>query len=233
MWRFALPLLLLSNGLQAQEKVFDFTGIDSIDVRNGVTVNVVRGDEVSIVAEAISGDVEQLIVRKFGPWLAINRSTRWFIFPYGRRDDIAVTVTLPHLRNIKAFETSTATAQGFEGDTLRAEALQGGRVEVDGIDVADVTLYATEGGILTVSGNCGTVVAEAIINAEIGAGELTCANAAATTRSGGTVTATAVQLASQDNSRGGTIRIDGSPEIVEYLPGMEPEEDEEAAAADG
>ena len=231
MWRFALPLLIFGSAAQAQEKVFDFKGIDSIDARNGVTVNVVQGDEVSVVAEAISGDVEQLIVRKFGPWLAINRNTRWFIFPFGRRDEIEVTVTLPNLRNIKAFESASATARGFAGDTLRAEALQGGRVDVADIDIADVTLYATEGGFLTVSGNCETVVAEAIINAEVGAGALACANAAVTTRSGGTVTATATTLASQDKSRGGAIRIDGSPAFVDYLPGMEP--DEEAAAADG
>ncbi|MEL6570342.1 MAG: DUF2807 domain-containing protein [Pseudomonadota bacterium] len=232
MWRFVLPLLFLSTAAHAQEKVFDFTGIDSIDARNGVTVNVVQGDEVSIVAEAISGDVEQLIVRKFGPWLAINRSTRWFIFPYGRRDEIEVTVTLPSLRNIKAFASASATARGFAGETLRAEALQGGRVDVADIDIADVTLYATESGLLTVSGNCETIVVEAIINAEVSAGDLACANAAATTRSGGTVAATATKLASQDDSRGGTIRIEGSPEFVDYLPGMEPEE-EEAAAADG
>ncbi len=233
MWRFALPLMLLTTTAQAQEKVFDFKGIDSIDVRNGVTVNVVPGDEVSVVAEAISGDVDKLIIRKFGPWLAINRNTRWFIFPYGRSDEIEVTITLPELRNIKAFDTASATARGFDGDTLRAEALQGGRVDVSEVDVPDVTLYATEGGVLTVSGACETVVVEAVVNAEIGAGTLVCANAAATTRSGGTVTATATQLASQDNRRGGTIRIDGSPEIVEYLPGMEPDVEEEAAAADG
>ncbi|MEL6640796.1 MAG: DUF2807 domain-containing protein [Pseudomonadota bacterium] len=233
MWRFALPLMMLTTVAQAQEKVFDFEGVDSIDVRNGVTVHVVPGDEVSVVAEAISGDVDQLIVRKFGPWLAINRSTRWFIFPYGRSDEIEVTVTLPSLRNIKAFDAATATARGFDGETIRAEALQGGRVDVDDIDYQDVTLYATESGLLNVSGNCQTVIVEAIINAEIGAGELACANAAATTRSGGTVTAAATKFASQDDDRGGTIRIDGSPEIVEFLPGMEPEEEEEAAAADG
>ncbi|MEM1372682.1 MAG: DUF2807 domain-containing protein [Pseudomonadota bacterium] len=233
MWRFALPLIVFTSAAQAEEKTFAFTGIDSIDARNGVTVNVVQGDEVSIIAEAVKGDVDQVIVRKFGPWLAINRSTRWFIFPYGRSDEIIVTVTLPSLRNVKAFGSASATAQGFDGESLRAEALQGGRVDVTDIDIADVTLYATENGQLTVSGNCETVVAEAIIGAAVEAGDLSCANAAVTTRSGGAVMASATELASQDDSAGGTIQINGSPSLVEYLPGMEPEVEEEAVAVDG
>lgn len=231
MWRYVLPILLAATPIWAEEKTFNFNGIDSIDARNGVTVTVVEGDEVSIVANARKGDVDKLSVRKFGPWLAINRDTRWFIFPFGRSDDLEVTVTLPNLRNIKAYDTALATASGFSGDTLRAEALEGGTVDLLDVDVVDVTLYATEGGSLTVAGACQTVVAEAIINAEIAAGDLACANAAALTRGGGSITAAATTLASQDDSLGGTIEILGTPEIVDYLPGMEPEE--EAVAADG
>jgi len=233
MLRTAALLTLLASPALAQEKTFDFKGIDSIDARNGVNVTVVPGDEITITATATSGDVEKLVVQKFGPWLALNRDTRWLIFPYGRRDEIDVMITLPSLRNIKAFDTATATASGFNGETLRAEALQGGIVSVTDITYPELTLYATEGGDLTVAGSCDTVVVEAIINASIAADALTCANVAATTRSGGSIAATATELASKDNTLGGDITLQGNPELLEYLPGMEPEEDAPTEEAEG
>ena len=227
MWRFALPLVVLAVPAWAQEKTFDFVGVDSIDARNGVTVNVVPGDEISIVAVARTGDVDQVDIRKFGSWLAINRHTRWFIFPYGRTDEIVVTVTLPELRNIKAFDTAMATAAGFAGDSLRIEALQGGTVDVTDIDVSDVILNASEGGELTVTGTCGTAIAEAQYDAQINAAELACDNVAATARSGARLSAFASVLASQDDE-GGEVTLDGAPEIVEFLPGLEPDTAEDA-----
>lgn len=226
MWRYVLPLLVLAGPLAAEQKTFDFVGIDSIDARNGVTVNVVPGDEISIVADASKGDVDQVIIRKFGPWLAINRSTRWFIFPYGRTDEIVVTITLPELRNIKAFDTATATADGFSGESIRIEALEGGTVTVDNIDYADVILNATESGVLTVTGDCGTAVADAVFGAEVNAGDLVCANVAAATRRGGVLEVQATDLVSTDDTSGGTINVLGSPEVVEHLPGMEPDKEE-------
>ena len=222
MLRSLAVIFALATPAAAEEKVFDFKGIDSIDARNGVTVHVIPGDEVTVTATARSGDVEQLQIRKFGPWLALNRDTRWLIFPYGRQDDIVVTITLPALRNIKAFESAVATAEGFTGEALRAEAIQGGTVTVTDIDIAEVTLFATDGGRLKVSGTCDTTVAEATVAAAIAAGDLTCTNAAATTRVGGSVTAHATSQASVDDTAGGTITLTGTPVIVDYLPGMEP-----------
>jgi hypothetical protein len=223
MLRTIALLSVFATPAVAQEKTFDFTGIDSIDARNGVSVTVIPGDEVTVTATALSGDVEQLIVRKFGPWLALNRDTRWFIFPYGRTDEIEVTITLPSLRNIKAFDTAAATASGFDGDALRAEAIQGGTVQVTESRAADVTLVATEGGTLTLTGTCETLVAEAIQKAKIEAANLVCDNVAATSRTGATVTATAVALASTVTTQDGTVDLQGNPQIVEFLPGMEPE----------
>lgn len=233
MLRTAALMTLLASPALAQEKTFDFKGIDSIDARNGVHVTVVPGDEITVTATARSGDVDKLVIQKFGPWLALNRDTRWLIFPYGRSDEIEVVITLPNLRNIKAFDTATATASGFSGETLRAEALQGGVVSVTDIAYPDVTLYATEGGDLTVTGSCETAVVEAIINASIMSDALTCANVAATTRSGGSIAATASNLASEDSTMGGEITVLGSPELVEYLPGMEPEDDLPTEDAEG
>jgi len=226
MLRTAALITLLASPAMAQEKTFDFKGITSIDARNGVTVNVVPGNEVTVTATAVSGDVNQIDIRKFGPWLAINRNTRWFIFPYGRTDQIEVTITLPELRNIKAFDTATATASGFSGDSLRIEALQGGTTTVTDIDIADVILNATEGGILTVTGTCDTNVAEAQFSATITATDLICANVAATTRADARLSAHAATQASQNDKNGGTITLTGSPEIIEYLPGMEPEKED-------
>ena len=228
MLRAAALAILIATPAAAQDRIFNFSGIDSIDARNGVHVEVVPGDEVTVTATARSGDASKLVVRKFGPWLALNRDTRWFIFPYGRQDDILVTITLPELRNIKAFDQSTASATGFAGETLRAEAIQGGTVTVTDTEAETVTLVATEGGSVTMTGTCETVVAEGQYGAMIAAGDLACANAAATARTGATLTLNASTLASTDDTGGGTISLIGAPQIVEYLPGMEPETEEPA-----
>jgi len=114
--RTALAAILLAGPALAQEKVFDFKGITNIEVRNGITVEVIQGDELSIVGTAIDGDVDQFNIRKFGPWLAVNRNTRWFIFPYGRQDQLHLTVTLPETRSLKAYDSASITAAGFSGD---------------------------------------------------------------------------------------------------------------------
>mgnify|MGYP000253523175 CR=1 FL=1 len=80
MLRTAALLTLLASSALAQDKTFDFKGIDSIDARNGVHVTVVPGDEITVTATARSGDVDKLVIQKFGPWLALNRDTRWIGF---------------------------------------------------------------------------------------------------------------------------------------------------------
>lgn len=216
--RSALFAILLASPALGQEKVFDFKGITNIEVRNGISVEVIQGDELSIVGTAIDGDVAQFHIRKFGPWLAVNRHTRWFIFPYGRQDQLHLTVTLPETRSLKAFDSASITASGFSGERFRGEALEGGTVIFDNFTFDEVSLYATEEGSLTISGTCDTLDAEAIIDATIAATDLTCSTAATTTRSGGTLTATATDLATQDDMRGGTITLSGDPTLVDALP---------------
>ncbi len=175
MIKYAALVIAVATPLHAQEKTFDFKGITNIEVRNGITVNVTQGDEISITGSAVSGDVEQFHLRKFGPWLAVNRHTRWFIFPYGRQDDLVLNVTLPDVRALKAYDDSQINAGTFSGERIRAEALEGGTVTLGGFNYTETSLYATENGTLQINGVCETLEAEAIIGATIDASALDCA----------------------------------------------------------
>lgn len=165
----------LASPAVAQEKTFDFSGIMDIEVRNGITVNVTQGDEISITGSAISGDVEQFHLRKFGPWLAVNRHTRWFIFPYGRQDELVLNITLPDVRALKAYGDAQINAGTFDGDRIRAEALEGGTVILGGFNYTETSLYATDNGTIQINGTCDTLEAEAIFGATIDASALDCA----------------------------------------------------------
>lgn len=165
----------LATPAAAQEKTFDFSGITNIEVRNGITVNLTHGDEISITGTAISGDVDQFHIRQFGSWLAVNRHTRWFIFPYGRQDELVLNVTLPETRALKAYGDAHINAGAFDGDRIRAEALEGGTVILGGFNFAETSLYATEDGTIQINGACDTLEAEAIIGATIDAAALDCA----------------------------------------------------------
>lgn len=216
--RAAFAAFLLATPAVAQEKVFDFSGITNIEVRNGITVEVIQGDELSIVGTAISGDIEQFNIRKFGPWLAVNRNTRWFIFPYGRQDELHLTVTMPNARALKAYDTSSITAAGFSGDRFRAEALEGGTVTLTDFAFTETSLYATEDGSLSITGECALLDAEAIIGASISADQFACTDAETVTRSDGAITAYASGLATVDDSLGGAITLTGGATLVDALP---------------
>jgi hypothetical protein len=222
--RSALASLLLAGPALAQEKVFDFNGITNIEVRNGITVNVIQGDTQSIVGSARSGDVESFRLQKFGSWLAVNRATRWFIFPYGRQDDLILTVTLPDVRALKAYDAASVTAIGFSGDRIRAEALDGGTLTLRDFDFDEVSLYATDNGQLIITGACDTLDAEAITSAHVDAAGLACTDVEAATRLAGSITASASGLATIDDGAGGSITLSGGAQIVDALP--EPETDE-------
>jgi hypothetical protein len=183
----AVMAVLLASPAMAQEVVFDFKDITNIEVRNGITVNLVQGDEIAITGTAVSGDVSQFKLQKFGNWLAVNRNTRWFIFPYGRQDELVLTVTLPNARALKAYDNASITASGFTGERLRAEALDGGTVSLTDFNFDETSLYATGDGSLTISGTCNTLEAEAILSASIGADEFFCDRATVETGSKGAV----------------------------------------------
>lgn len=221
--RTTIAAILLAGPALAQEKTFDFKGITNIEVRNGITVEVIQGEELSIVGRAISGDVEQFHLQKFGPWLAVNRSTRWFIFPYGRQDELVLTVTLPSTRALKAYDTASITASGFEGERFRAEALEGGTVTLENFTFDEVSLYATEGGALTITGLCDVLEAESIIAANVTADGLICSDAQTETRMDATLSAYATGIATINDDNGGTITLTGGAEIVEAFPEEDPE----------
>lgn len=183
----AFAAIFLAAPVGAQEKLFDFKGISNIEVRNGITVELVQGDEFSIVGTAQSGDVSQFRLQKYGDWLAVNRNTRWFIFPYARQDELTLTVTLPNTRALKAYGTASITATGFSGNRIRAEALEGGTVTLNDFDTDETSLYATENGNLTISGTCDALYAEAIDSATINAGAFNCETAEVETKTAGVI----------------------------------------------
>ena len=222
--RSAIVAFLLAGPALAQEKVFDFNGITNIEVRNGITVNIIQGDTQSIVGTARSGNVENFRLQRFGDWLAVNRNTRWFIFPYGRQDDLVLTVTVPDIRALKAYDAASVTAAGFTGDRIRAEALDGGTITLTDLSFAEVSVYATDEGKLTVTGICDLLDVEAITSAHVDAAKLACIDAKTTTLSDGSITASASGLALIDDSAGGTITLSGGAQIVDALPETETED---------
>jgi len=182
-----LAIVLFAAPVSAQEITYDFKGISNIEVRNGITVELVQGDEFSVVGTAQSGDVSQFRLQQYGSWLAVNRNTRWFIFPYWRDDALTLTVTMPDTRALKAYGAASITATGFSGDRIRAEALEGGTVTLNDFNFDETSLYATQNGALSISGNCDMLDAEVIESASINADALDCKTGTLEAKSGGVI----------------------------------------------
>ena len=103
---------------------------------------------------------------------------------------------------------------------MSVAALDGGTVKVTDVDVETLQLNASHGGQLTVTGTCEIAIATDILNAAIAASDLTCREAALSTRRGADVSITATGIASIDDSLGGRIAVNGSPAIVDVLPSL-------------
>lgn len=217
--RYTALMMCLASPLAAQE-TYDFKGVSNLEVRNGVRVEVRQGPEVTVTAEAISGDVANVEFRQFGEWLVVSRNQRWLIFPYGRQDDIVVTITLPTVNNFKARSEGVLVASGFDTSKFRGEALEGGTVILTDMTFDAVTLFATDGGLMTVDGTCADLRIEATQGATLNTADLVCGTAKATARSDGVLSAQATDMATVRERSGGEVTLTGGAEIVDEFPAL-------------
>ncbi|MEJ6398681.1 GIN domain-containing protein [Yoonia sp. 208BN28-4] len=156
MTRLAMVLAVCAGAAQAEELVIDQTGFTAIHVNEDVTVNITYGDEYSVVARTVDGDLSKLDVNRYSGWLVFNRDTRWFIFPNGRTDEFIVDITTPVLNEVKSFDGSRVFVTGLTADALRAEAATGGTLTLLDASVDDLALVVNDGSIAA-DGTCETV----------------------------------------------------------------------------
>ena len=151
---FASVFGLLASGALAQSETYETGAFRAIDVRDDVQVSVTIGDEYLVEATAVKGDLAQLRLKEFLPWLAIDRDTRWLIWPQWRDDVFALEIQTPVMNGVKALEGASLTFSGDADRRLWAEAGDGGLLTLTDLDVYELTIMGQRDGRIVADGVC-------------------------------------------------------------------------------
>lgn len=171
-----------------EQKSFNYSGFDEIDVSAGLEVVYTAGDAYSVSAEILKGSADDLRISKDGDRLKISRKST---SGWGNKFRAKVTVTSPDLRGI--------------------EASSGSSIEASGVTAEDFELHVSSGASAHVSGSCGDLSLKVSSGGSADARDLKCESVTAKASSGGSGEAFASESAVSNTSSGGSISIWGDP----------------------
>jgi hypothetical protein len=178
----------------AETRVFDVEPFDAIEASNGIVVEAVIGDAPALSAEGPADKLEEIYVD-------ISR---------GR---LVVRPSL-HPLNTNQIDMSDTIVRLVVSSVDDIEVENGARLALSGLDVADIELEATNGGVLRVEGVCASADMVARRGGVLDARELRCGEVKARASTGGVVHAYASEGVDAGVSVGGAIDVAGSPSRV-------------------
>ncbi len=201
----------------SEERAFDLTGFERVDVSAGLSVEVEIGPDFEVVAEASSArTLKQLDIKLRGDKLIVTRDSGWLDFSlFSARRDATIKITLPGLTAIEASSGSDVFVTGDYGDSLRAATSSGAELDLENVSGQSLRFEASTGSELRAVGVCGELDVNSSSGASIRVDELNCKAVDAHASSGGDIRAFASDSAVASASSGGGVRISGSPEQIE------------------
>jgi len=181
-----VALLALSSPTSAEVRAL--SGFTSISTSDRIPVELVQGDAFRV--EVIGTDAERVRTELDGGALEIRQRSRpWFGGPPAI--DARVRVTAPSVSSLAA----------SRGGSIRAEEIR----------VADLSLAASMGGSIDISGQCGALSASASMGGSIDADSLQCQTANISASMGGDARVYASRSYNASASMGGSVNVDGDP----------------------
>jgi hypothetical protein len=170
----------------ASAEVRTVTAFDAISASDRIPVEVTQGDAFRV--EVIGSDAARVRTELDGETLEIRQRNRpWF--GGTPRIDARVIVTMPSVVGLAA----------SRGASIRAESIRG----------RDVSLAASMGGAIDISGACQTLSVSASMGASIDADAFQCATANISASMGADVQVFASRTYNASASMGGAVRVDG------------------------
>ncbi len=176
----------------AEDQRHTYTGFDRVDVSAGVETILSQGN-FDVKAEARSGaDFKNLVVEVRGGTLHIGRRTS--MFSWGNGEHYRVTVSAP---KYSALEVSS-----------------GASLDGSGLQLADLTVDASSGAHVELSGSCTGLRIDVSSGAHVEGEGLKCETADVDASSGAHVDAFASRSAEGNASSGANITFHGNPASV-------------------
>lgn len=161
------------------------SGFTSVEAAGNVEVEVIQGDGFSVVVDDSRAD--RVLTHVRGDTLEIDMRRNWSWF--GSRPPGRVSVTMPEITALSAAAGSTVRAENVRADAI--------------------SLDASSGADLIVSGTCNTLVADSSSGADLRARDLRCVNGSVESSSGADATVYLTGVVDVDASSGSDIRLLG------------------------
>lgn len=218
--RGIVPIVLGSAGLVtlatvafAENRTYDFDGFSKVSVAAGVEVNITTGQDYALSAEALRGDLDQLVIDQHGDAVVIRRKRPLGLLGALRRDRFVVTIAMPELTGADTSSGASLSATGTGLQHLTAEASSGSSLSVEGMQGDALQVQATSGASVTLAGSCQHIVAEASSGASIDAEALICASGDFAASSGASIDGYASDSVAAEVSSGASVDVSGHPKV--------------------
>jgi hypothetical protein len=186
--------------LDASEQTLDLRGFKAIEIGGAYELDVVVGEEYSIVLSGPAEEMERVEARVDNEALMLNLKKRSRIDQRHNRENVRAVITMPALERLSVSGVVEGDISGVQSDAFR-------------LDLSGV-------GNVTIAGRCGALTAHVSGVGELNAQGLACKKASVRVSGVGEASAYASDEASAEVSGMGEINIYGSPNKVEKRGGF-------------
>jgi len=220
---FAVGLIsmALTTAAQAQERSFELSGFDGIDIATGIDANVVQADRFSVRASSASTDaLENLRLSIEDGVLTARFETSFLDFIlsgglvgmlFNSGNAVTLDIALPALSKANVSSGANVDIRDISGPALTLDASSGSSVSIEGLAVEDLTVTASSGSDVEVTGRASHVRFEASSGSEIDAGALAAQTGELQASSGSDISASLRDAVRAEASSGADIDISGNP----------------------
>lgn len=214
---FALATAAQASFAAAEERSFDLSGFDAVQVSEGIHMIIDAGGEFSVTAESdekVQLDRLELEVRR--DTLRAHMDRRPFSLRRTKGWKVTVRVSMPRLLHSEASSGAELEADEMIGDDLDLEASNGASLSIGNIDGEAVRVNVSSGARARAEGGtCEDLIADASSGALIDMRDLSCETARADASSGARIDLTATDAIDASASSGAMITVYGKPEKIE------------------
>ena len=217
----AVLALSISGAATAQERSFDLTGFDRLDISTGLDAVVSMGDSFSIRAEARNQHaLDNLHLDVSGNTLRARFEQSFFDFIisgglvgqlFSGGSPVRLAITMPALAGIDASAGAHVTAASVTSPSLDLDAASGSDIAISGLTVGRLQANASSGSDIALSGTCDGINADASSGGNIDAEDLTCTDAVLDASSGADIALQVTGRLKANASSGADIDISGQP----------------------
>ncbi|MEX0286161.1 MAG: DUF2807 domain-containing protein [Paracoccaceae bacterium] len=210
-----LVALSLSTAMAQAIDSTHATQFSRIEVTGNVKVHVTGGDVYSITETGKDNGVE--IRHETGTLVIQREAPKWTwggVKTAARGETQVVHVSLPYLKGIELHDGAAATVSGMLTKDLNAVVKQGGRLDVENLDAAEVRLLAHRGAVITASGMCEALDVTATQGARIDVAQLECGSGEFSASLGAEVLAKVDEARHVSASLGALVDLQGGARVT-------------------